>query len=108
MTAAERAVLAASQARDLCLSLRRAFRGPPALARLHAGAATDLDQDDLVLALGTRLTDITTQGWTWPAEGQRLVHVCADPRFLGWQFPAAMALPHARHLARPVGARSKT
>jgi hypothetical protein len=52
MTAAERAVLAASQARDLCLSLRRAFRGPPALARLHAGTATDLDQDDLVLALG--------------------------------------------------------
>jgi acetolactate synthase-1/2/3 large subunit len=49
-------------------------------------------QADLVLALGTRLTDITTQGWTWPAPGQRLVHVCAEPRFLGWQFPAAMAL----------------
>jgi acetolactate synthase I/II/III large subunit len=48
---------------------------------------------DLVLALGTRLTDITTQGWTWPTPGQRLVHVCADPRFLGWQFPAALALP---------------
>ena len=57
---------------------------------------------DLVLALGTRLTDITTQGWTWPAAGQRLIHVCADPRFLGWQFPAetalaadALALTHA-------------
>ena len=47
---------------------------------------------DLVIALGTRLTDITTQGWTWPAQGQRLVHVCAEPRFLGWQFPAEMAL----------------
>jgi acetolactate synthase-1/2/3 large subunit len=47
---------------------------------------------DLVLALGTRLTDITTQGWTWPAAGQRLVHVCADPRFLGWLFPAELAL----------------
>jgi acetolactate synthase-1/2/3 large subunit len=47
---------------------------------------------DLVLALGTRLTDITTQGWTWPAPGQRLVHVCAEPRFLGWQFPAEVAL----------------
>ncbi|WP_431285273.1 thiamine pyrophosphate-binding protein [Humitalea sp. 24SJ18S-53] len=46
---------------------------------------------DLVLALGTRLTDITTQNWIWPAPGQRLVHVCADPRFLGWQFPAEMA-----------------
>ena len=52
MTGAERAVLAASQARDLCLSLRRAFRGPPTVARLRAGAATDLDDDDLVLALG--------------------------------------------------------
>ncbi|MGG5809298.1 thiamine pyrophosphate-binding protein [Falsiroseomonas sp. CW058] len=48
---------------------------------------------DLVLALGTRLTDITTQGWTWPARGQALVHGCADPRFLGWQFPATLALP---------------
>lgn len=47
---------------------------------------------DLVLALGTRLTDITTQGWSWPATGQRLVHVCADPRFLGWMFPAELAL----------------
>lgn len=47
---------------------------------------------NLVLALGTRLTDITTQGWSWPAAGQRLVHVCAEPRFLGWQFPAELAL----------------
>ena len=47
---------------------------------------------DLVVALGTRLTDITTQGWTWPAPGQRLVHVCADPRFLGWQVPADLAI----------------
>lgn len=52
MTAAERAILAASQARDLCLSLRRAFRGPSAVARLRAGTAVDLDHDDLVLALG--------------------------------------------------------
>jgi acetolactate synthase-1/2/3 large subunit len=47
---------------------------------------------DLILALGTRLTDITTQGYSWPAVGQRLVHVCADPRFLGWQFPAELAI----------------
>lgn len=47
---------------------------------------------DLVLALGTRLTDITTQGYTWPAPGQRLVHLCADPKHLNWQFPAEIAL----------------
>jgi acetolactate synthase-1/2/3 large subunit len=47
---------------------------------------------DLVVALGTRLTDITTQGWSWPAAGQRVVHICADPRFLGWLFPAELAI----------------
>lgn len=52
MTAAERAILATSQARDLCLSLRRAFRGPSAVARLRAGTGAELDHDDLVLALG--------------------------------------------------------
>jgi acetolactate synthase I/II/III large subunit len=46
---------------------------------------------DLVLALGTRLTDITTQGYSWPAATQTLIHTCADPRFLGWRFPATFA-----------------
>src|SRR3712207_791435 len=46
------------------------LRNPDAQRAAFAGV-------DLVLALGTRLTDITTQGWTWPAAGQRLVHVCA-------------------------------
>jgi hypothetical protein len=52
VTPAERAVLATSQARALCLSLRRAFAGPPALARLRAGQAAELAPRDLVLALG--------------------------------------------------------
>nr|WP_314071257.1 thiamine pyrophosphate-binding protein [uncultured Roseococcus sp.] len=47
---------------------------------------------DLILALGTRLTDITTQGYSWPAPGQRLIHVCADPKHLNWHFPAEIAL----------------
>jgi len=62
---------------------------------------------DLVLALGTRLTDITTQGWTWPAPGQRLVHACAEPRFLGWHFPAEMALAaDAQALIAALGAEA--
>ncbi len=62
-------------------------------------------ESDLVLALGTRLTDITTQGWTWPTPGQRLVHVCAEPRFLGWQFPATLALAaDARAVIAALGA----
>jgi acetolactate synthase-1/2/3 large subunit len=54
---------------------------------------------DLVIALGTRLGDITTQGYSFPAPGQRLVHVCADASWLGWRFETEMAL--AAH-ARPV------
>jgi acetolactate synthase-1/2/3 large subunit len=46
---------------------------------------------DLILALGTRLTDITTQGYSWPAGAQTLIHTCADPQFLGWRFPATVA-----------------
>ena len=47
---------------------------------------------DLVVALGTRLGDITTQGYSFPAPGQRLVHVCADASWLGWRFETEMAL----------------
>ena len=47
---------------------------------------------DLVVALGTRLGDITTQGYSFPAPGQKLVHVCADASWLGWRFPAEHAL----------------
>jgi hypothetical protein len=52
MKPAERAVLAASQARDLCLSLRRSFVGPRALARLRAGEANRLEAAELLIALG--------------------------------------------------------
>jgi hypothetical protein len=52
VTNAERAVRATSQARELCLSLQRAFVGPPALARLRAGEAAALAPRDLVVALG--------------------------------------------------------
>jgi len=52
VTRVERAVLATSQARELCLALRRASIGPPALARLRSGAAASLRPADLVVALG--------------------------------------------------------
>ena len=52
MTRAERAVLATSQARDLCLSLQRAFVGPRALERLRAGDARGLAPAELRIALG--------------------------------------------------------
>lgn len=52
MTPAERAVLATSQARDLCLSLQRAFAGPRAVERLSAGQANLLTLSELRIGLG--------------------------------------------------------
>jgi len=52
MTPAERAVLATSQARDLCLSLQRAFVGPRALEALRSGRANALGPAELGIALG--------------------------------------------------------
>ena len=52
MTRAERAVLATSQARDLCLSLRQAFIGPRALERLRAGEASGLSTTELRIGVG--------------------------------------------------------
>ena len=63
MTRAERAVLASSQARDLCLSLQRAFIGPRALERLTGGEAAALTLVELHAALGL----------AWAAGNLRLV-----------------------------------
>ena len=52
MTPAERAVLATSQARDLCLSLQRAFVGPRVLEALRSGRADALGPAELAIALG--------------------------------------------------------
>ena len=52
MTRAERAVLATSQARDLCLSLQRAFIGPRALERLRAREADRLSPVELRIGIG--------------------------------------------------------
>jgi len=52
VTAAERAVLATSQARALCLSLQHAFMGPRAIGGLRAGDAALLSARELRVALG--------------------------------------------------------
>lgn len=52
MTPAERAVRAASNVSALCLSLRRAFIGRPALERLRQGGAETLSAPELQVALG--------------------------------------------------------
>ena len=41
---------------------------------------------DLVIAVGTRFTNLDTAAWTLPAKGTRLVHVDIDPEELGRHF----------------------
>lgn len=52
MTRAERAIRAASDARELCLSLKRAFLGPRALDQLRAARASALTPEELRVGLG--------------------------------------------------------
>ena len=52
MTDVERAIFASARARELCLSLKRAFVGPTAVARLRAGDAAVLRPHELEIALG--------------------------------------------------------
>ncbi len=62
---------------------------------------------DLVIALGSRLGDITSQGYSWPARGQKLVHICPDPAWLGWRFHADVALnAHALPTLAALNARN--
>lgn len=54
-----------------------------------------LAESDLVLALGTRLGDITTQNYQFPAYGkaaQALVHCYPDSRVVGWDTEADFPL----------------
>src|SRR5690606_19683856 len=58
---------------------------------------------DLILAVGTRLGELSTQGYTLPASPvprQPLVHVHDDPRQIGRNYAAAKAL-----VADPVAVR---
>ena len=64
---------------------------------------------DLVLALGTRLGDLTSQGYRFPEPGQRLVHVCADASWLGWRFSTDVAIAaHAMPILRALAGRTAT
>ena len=70
------------------------------------------DSSDLILAIGTRLGDITTQGYTFPSlpkSSQTLVHVYPDDRAVGLHFAADFGIvadpaPFAAALAAIDGA----
>ena len=47
---------------------------------------------DLVLAIGTRFTNLDTAGWTLPARGTRVIHVDIDPEELGRHFEIELGI----------------
>lgn len=56
---------------------------------------------DLVIAVGTRLGDLTTHGYSFPMSPrprQKLIHVHRDEAVLGTNFAADIALPCASHV----------
>ncbi|MBD3679139.1 MAG: acetolactate synthase [Rhodobacteraceae bacterium] len=64
--------------------------------KIPGGIVKQLQQADLILALGTRLGDVPTQGYRLPnapVPDQPLVHVWPDPDVLGRVFQADVALP---------------
>jgi len=76
--ASDTPVIAAFKQQDLFPNTHRLFGG-------HLGYMAPDDQvklvgeADLLIALGTRLGDVTSQGYRLPMKGQELVHVFPDP-----------------------------
>ncbi|MBR0641666.1 thiamine pyrophosphate-binding protein [Plastoroseomonas hellenica] len=79
---------------DLLPNAHRLYAGDMGLANPEAQMAV-LRQADLILVLGARLSDITTQGYSFPRlvrPAQRLVHVHADHGVLGTHFGCDLAI----------------
>jgi acetolactate synthase I/II/III large subunit len=68
-----------------------------------AASLDALRRADLVLVVGARLDEITTQGFTLPAPGTRIIHADTDPSVPGAAMPADLALTaDARPLLRQL------
>jgi acetolactate synthase I/II/III large subunit len=100
-----KALLAASEAHHLPVALT--FKRQDYFPNTHPNYAGHLGfkiakaavarylEADLILAVGTRLTEATTQGYTLPASPvprQPLVHIHDDPAQIGVNYTAAKAL----------------
>ena len=71
---------------DHPLSLGSLSFGTPKLIRDRIATA------DVVLAIGTRLTETTTLGYTIPTPGTNLIHIDIDPEEVGKTFPATIGI----------------
>jgi acetolactate synthase-1/2/3 large subunit len=82
------------RAQDLFPNAHRLFAGDMGLAN-PADQMAVLRRADLLIVLGARLTDITTQGYTWPdlvRPQMLLVHIHPDPSAIGTHFAADLAI----------------
>jgi acetolactate synthase-1/2/3 large subunit len=120
--AGRRALLAAAEAHQLLVALtfkrQDLFPNAHPLYAGHLGFKIPRSQvalyaeADLVLAVGTRLGEVTTQGYTFPASPapkQPLVHVYDDPQHIGRNYETAKPLvaDPTLFLAALAGASSK-
>jgi len=79
---------------DLFPNAHRLYAGDMGLANPPEQMAV-LRESDLLLVLGARLSDITTQGYTFPQlvrPQMRLVHVHPDPAVIGTHFAVDLAI----------------
>jgi acetolactate synthase I/II/III large subunit len=82
------------RAQDLFPNAHRLYAGDMGLANPSDQMAV-LRRADLLLVLGARLTDITSQGYTYPdlvRPRMRLAHVHPDPSAIGTHFAADLAI----------------
>lgn len=62
---------------------------------MHAELRQQLVESDLVIAVGTRIGEATSEGYSWiqsPVPAQKLVHVYADPEELGRVYQPTLAI----------------
>jgi acetolactate synthase-1/2/3 large subunit len=92
---------------DLFPNAHRLYAGDMGLANPAAQMAL-LREADPLLVLGARLSDVTTQGWTYPRlvrPEMRLAHVHPDPGAIGIHFAADLAIAcDPRQLIQALGA----
>jgi acetolactate synthase-1/2/3 large subunit len=87
-------VLVSFRRHDLFSNRHPLYAGDMGLA-IPASQLALLQEADLLLVAGARLSDVTTQGYRFPAlvrPEMRLVHVHADPAVIGNHFPVDMAI----------------
>ncbi len=86
-------VMVSFRRHDLMSNRHRLFGGDIGLYNT-AEQMQDLAEADAVLAVGTRLGDISTNGYSFPASPwpkQPLIHVCNDARMIGTNHQPAVA-----------------